>query len=66
MLIGVLWVSVDWIIEAKSGNRPSSGWVLMIYEIGAMLFGLGGAALGAIVGSGIGILEVCESRAKGT
>jgi hypothetical protein len=57
MLVGVIWVSVDWIITIRSGSSPALAWVIKIYEIGATVFGLGGLVLGVIVGSVIGILE---------
>ena len=57
ILVGLIWVSVDWIITLRSGNRPAWAWVRFIYEVGAIIFGFGGAVLGAIVGSVIGVLE---------
>ena len=55
ILVGLIWVSVDWMITLRSGSRPALAWVEFIYEVGATMFGFGGAVLGAIVGSAIGI-----------
>ena len=66
ILVGIIWVSVEWINPIRSGNRPTWSWVRVTYEMGAILFGLGGAAFGAIVGSAMGISEILESKVKDT
>ena len=60
--VGVVWVSFEWLMDLRAGNHPATNWVVMIYEIGATLFGLGGAALGAVVGFFIGVMEAKDTR----
>jgi hypothetical protein len=62
ILLGIVWVSVDWIITIRSGSHPAWAWVKYIYVVGATMFGIGGAILGAIFGSLIGILSCIDER----
>jgi hypothetical protein len=62
IVVGLVWVSVEWLIDRRAGNHPTTNWVIMIYEIGATFFGVCGAALGAVVGFFIGVMEAKETR----
>ena len=55
VFIGFIWVSVEWYQAARTPNPPALNWVKYIYMVGAMLFGLVGSALGAIIGGVIGL-----------
>ena len=63
VLLGILWVSVDWIITVRAGSSPSSAWVKYIYTVGATIFGVPGAILGAIIGGTIGIAKSTSGSA---
>ena len=60
--VGVVWVSVEFLVDRRAGIHPATNWVIMIYEIGATLFALCGAALGAVVGFFIGVMEAKDAR----
>lgn len=55
ILVGLIWVSVEYLLTFGFGSGPAWSWVMYIYSVSVIIFGFGGAVLGTIVGLQLGI-----------
>lgn len=53
--VAVVWVSINWILTARSGTAPVLPYVRYIYTITATWCGFWGAVLGGVVGAAVGL-----------